>query len=307
MSLRRITLRQLVVFEAVSRHVSFSAAAKALHLTQPAVSMQVRQLEEAAGVALVEQIGKRIGLTSAGEEVARCARDLQARLKDADDALAAMKGLRGGQLEIAVVSTTKYFAPYLLAEFRRRHPAVGLRLTVSNREAVVRALQENRADLVIMGQPPRDLAVDANVFARHPLTIIAPPNHPLAGRKRLRLADLAHESFLIREPGSGTRSAMERLFAAHRVELRSSTEMSSNETIKQAVMAGMGVSFLSAHTIGLELKTRRLVTLPVSGLPVMREWHVIHLARKRLSPIAQGFKDLLIAEGAALVRRAVGA
>lgn len=307
MSLRRVTLRQLVVFEAVSRHLSFSATAKALHLTQPAVSMQIRQLEESAGVALVERIGKRIDLTAAGKEVARCARDLQARLKDAEDRLAAMQGLRGGQLEISVVSTAKYFAPYLLAEFRQRHPAVGLRLTVSNREVVLRALQENRTDLVIMGQPPRDLAVEAKVFARHPLAIIAPPNHPLARRKRLRLADLAHESFLIREPGSGTRSAMERLFAAHRIEMRSSTEMSSNETIKQAVMAGMGVSFLSTHTIGLELKARRLVTLPVSGLPVLRDWHVIHLASKRLSPVAQGFKALLIAEGADLVRRAVGA
>jgi len=304
--LRHATLRQLAVFEALAQHRSFSAAAKAMHLTQPAVSMQIRQLETAVGVALVERIGKRIDLTEAGVALARCARDVQARLKDADDTLAAIRGLQGGQLDIAVVSTAKYFAPHLLAEFRRRHPGVTLRLTVSNRQAVLSALSENRTDLAIMGQPPRGLAVDAEVFARHPLAIIAPPTHPLARKKRLRLAELANEDLLIREPGSGTRDAMERFFAQHGVRLRPSTEMSSNETIKQAVMAGMGIAFLSMHTIGLELKARRLVTLPVVGTPVMRNWHVIHLVRKRLSPIAQGFKDFLRDEGAALVRKTVG-
>ena len=305
-SLRHITLRQLAVFEALARHRSFSAAAKALHLTQPAVSMQIRQLEDAAGIALVERIGKRIDLTEAGEELARCARDVQARLKDTDDALATIRGLRGGTLDIAVVSTAKYFAPHLLAQFRKRHPEITLRLSVSNREAVVSALRENRTDLVIMGQAPPGLEVEAKVFARHPLVIIAALDHPLAKRKRLKLADLAQENLLIREPGSGTRSAMERFFAERGLRLRASTEMSSNETIKQAVMAGMGIAFLSLHTIGLELKARRLVTLPVEGTPVMRNWHVIHLARKRLSPIAQSFKAFLLDEGAALVRKTVG-
>jgi len=306
MSLRHVTLRQLAVFEALARHRSFSAAARDLHLTQPAVSMQVRQLEEAAGVALVERIGKRIDLTEAGEELARCAREVQARLKDADDTLGTLRGLRGGTLDITVLSTAKYFAPRLLAEFRRRHPEINLRLAVSNREAVLRALSENRTDLAIMGQPPEGLALEARVFAPHPLAIIAPPAHPLARKKRLRLADLAAENLLIREQGSGTRAAMERLFAQQGIGLRSSTEMSSNETIKQAVMAGMGIAFISMHTIGLELKARRLVTLPVAGTPVMRNWHVIHLTRKRLSPVAQTFKDFLLDEGAELVRRSVG-
>lgn len=306
LSLRHLTLRQLAVFEALARHRSFSAAAKSLHLTQPAVSMQVRQLETAAGVALVERIGKRIDLTEAGLELVHCARDVQARIKDADDALATIRGLRGGTLDIAVVSTAKYFAPHLLAAFRRRHPEINLRLAVSNRESVLAALRENRTDLVIMGQPPRDLEVEAKVFARHPLALIAAPTHPLAKRKRLKLAELAQDNLLIREPGSGTRSAMERFFAQHGLRLRASTEMSSNETIKQAVMAEMGIAFLSMHTIGLELKARRLVTLPVAGTPVMRNWHVIHLARKRLSPTAQSFKDFLLDEGAALVRKTVG-
>lgn len=306
MSLRHLTLRQLAVFEALARHRSFSAAAKSLHLTQPAVSMQVRQLETAAGTALVERIGKRIDLTEAGVELAHCARDVQARIKDADDALATIRGLRGGTLDIAVLSTAKYFAPQLLAEFRRRHPDIGLRLAVSNREAVLDAVSENRTDLAIMGQPPKGLEVQARVFAPHPLVIIAPPAHPFARKKRLRLADLADENFLIREPGSGTRGAMERMFAQQGVQVRSTTEMSSNETIKQAVMAGMGIAFISMHTIGLELKAKRLVTLPVAGTPVMRNWHVIHLARKRLSPTAQSFKDFLLDEGAALVRKTVG-
>ena len=306
MSLRHVTLRQLAVFGALARHRSFSAAARALHLTQPAVSMQIRQLEDAAGVALVERIGKRIDLTEAGAELARCAREIEARLKDADDALAMIRGLRGGTLDIAVLSTAKYFAPHLLAEFRRRHPDISLRLAVSNREAVLRALSENRTDLAIMGQPPKGLEVEARVFAPHPLAIIAPPGHRLTRKKRLRLADLAGEHILVREPGSGTRGAMERLFAQQGARLRSTTEMASNETIKQAVMAGMGIAFLSMHTIGLELKARRLATLPVAGTPVMRNWHVIHLARKRLSPIAQAFKDFLLDEGAALVERTVG-
>ncbi len=306
MPLRHVTLRQLTVFAALARHRSFSAAAKALHLTQPAVSMQIRQLEDAAGVALVERIGKRIDLTEAGLELARCARDVEVRLKEAEDALATLRGLRSGTLDIVVVSTAKYFAPQLLAEFRRRHPDISLRLAVSNREAVLRALSENRTDLAIMGQPPKGLDVEARVFAPHPLVIIAPPTHPLASKRRLRFADLANENLLIREPGSGTRSAMERLFAQQGVRLRTSTEMSSNETIKQAVMAGMGIAFLSMHTIGLELKARRLTTLRVAGTPVMRNWHVIHLARKRLSPIAQSFKDFLLDEGADFVARAVG-
>lgn len=303
--MRHITLRQLRTFTEVARALSYSAAARALHLTQPAVSMQVRQLEKAAGLPLLEQLGRQLHLTDAGRELLRYAAGISDLLREAEDAMKAMQGVGGGELSIAVTSTAKYFAPSLLAEFRRRHPEVRLRLAVSNREAVVRALTENTVDLAVMGRPPRGLDTEAVAFAQHPIVVIAAPGHALAGRRRVPLEALAGESFVIRERGSGTRNAMEHVFAERGFKARETLEMSSNETIKQAVMAGMGVAFLSMHTIGLELRARRLVLLPVTGLPVMREWFVIHRKGKRLSPAAKAFKSFLLEQGAAFIARAV--
>lgn len=304
--MRNVTLRQLRTFAEVARRQSFTAAAKALHLTQPAVSMQMRQLEDAAGLPLVERLGRRIHLTDAGRELLPYAGGIADLLREAEDAMNALQGIGGGELSIAVTSTAKYFAPRLLAEFRRRHPEVRLRLAVSNRESVVRALTDNTVDLAVMGRPPRGLDTEAAAFAKHPISVIAAPDHPLAGRRRLPLEALAGETFIIRERGSGTRAAMEHVFAERAFRARETLEMSSNETIKQAVMAGMGVAFLSTHTIGLELRAGRLVLLAVSGLPVMREWYVIHRRGKRLSPAAQAFKSFLLERGAALIERAVG-
>jgi LysR family transcriptional regulator, low CO2-responsive transcriptional regulator len=304
--LKHITLRQLRTFTEVARLLSYSAAARALHLTQPAVSMQVRQLEQAAGLPLLEQLGRRLHLTDAGRELLRYAARVSDLLREAEDAMKALQGVGGGELSIAVTSTAKYFAPSLLAEFRRRHPDVRLRLAVSNREAVVRALTENTVDLAVMGRPPRGLDTEAAAFARHPIGVIAAPDHRLVGRRRLPLEALADEAFVIRERGSGTRNAMEHVFAERAFKARETLEMSSNETIKQAVMAGMGIAFLSMHTIGLELRAGRLALLPVAGLPVMREWFVIHRKGKRLSPAAQAFKSFLLEQGAAFIARAVG-
>jgi DNA-binding transcriptional LysR family regulator len=304
--MRNVTLRQLRTFAEVARRQSFTAAAKALHLTQPAVSMQMRQLEDAAGLPLVEQLGRRIHLTDAGRELLPYAGGIADLLREAEDAMNALQGIGGGELSIAVTSTAKYFAPRLLAEFRRRHAEVRLRLAVSNRESVVRALTDNTVDLAVMGRPPRGLDTEAAAFANHPISVIAAPDHPLAGRRRLPLEALAGETFIIRERGSGTRAAMEHVFAERAFRARETLEMSSNETIKQAVMAGMGIAFLSTHTIGLELRAGRLVLLAVSGLPVMREWYVIHRRGKRLSPAAQAFKSFLLEQGAALIERTVG-
>ena len=306
MTLRHTSLRRLRVFEAVARHRSFSRAAAELHLTQPAVSMQLRQLEQEAGLPLVETMGRRLDVTPAGREIVECARAVIARLRETEEAIAALQGRGGGELAISTVSTAKYHVPKLLAEFRRHHPEVQVRLSVSNREAVVRDLTENAVDLAVMGTPPRGLDTIAVSFAKHPIAIIAPPEHPLARRRHLPLARLGGETFLIRERGSGTRSAMERFFAARRFRPRETIEISSNETIKQAVMAGMGVSFLSLHTVGLELQARRLIVLDVAGTPVMRAWHVIHRERKRLSPVAQAFKDFLIERGARAIEQALG-
>jgi DNA-binding transcriptional LysR family regulator len=299
--MKHVTLRQLKVFESVARHLSFSRAAEELHLTQPAVSMQVKQLEEQAGLPLTEMVGKKVYLTAAGEEVARHARRIAQQLREAEEALDAIKGVRGGRLSIGVISTAKYFAPRLLAEFRRRHPGIEINLRVSNRETIVRQLADNEIDLAIMGQPPQEFATVAEGFADHPLVIVAAPDHPLAARKQIAPALLNDETFLIREPGSGTRATMERYFSDVGVAPPHVLEMVGNETIKQAVMAGLGLAFISAHTVSLECEVGRLVRLPVTGTPVIRRWFVVHRAEKELLPVAETFRSFLLAEAPALM------
>jgi LysR family transcriptional regulator, low CO2-responsive transcriptional regulator len=301
-----VTLRQLKVFEAVGRHLSFSRAAEELHLTQPAVSMQVRQLEETVGSPLTEQIGKKIFLTAAGAELARHARLIAQQLRDAEAALDALAGLRTGRLNIGFVSTTKYFAAHLLAVFRRRYPELELRLAVHNREQIVQQLADNQIDLAVMGRPPQDVATEAETFAEHPLTMIAAAEHPLCQKTLVEPADLVGETFLIREQGSGTRAAMELFFTEAGIEPHAWLEMTGNETIKQSVMANMGIAFLSEHAVGLEMSVGRLCRLQMRGLPVMRRWYVVHLKEKRLSPVACAFRDFLLSEGAGLIAAAVG-
>ncbi len=300
--MKHVTLRQLRVFESVARHLSFSRAAEELHLTQPAVSMQVKQLEELAGLPLTEMIGKKVYLTQAGEEVARHARRIAQQLREAEEALDALKGVKGGRLSIGVVSTAKYFAPRLLAEFRRRHDGIVLDLRVGNRETVVHQLADNEIDLAIMGQPPQEFPTVAEPFADHPLVIVASPDHRLARLARVTPADLAAETFLIREPGSGTRATMERFFADAGIAPRQLLELAgNNETIKQAVMAGLGLAFISGHSVALECEVGRLVQLPVAGTPVMRRWFVVQRAEKELLPLAAAFRAFLLTEAPALM------
>ena len=299
--MKNVTLRQLKVFEAVASRLSFSRAAEDLHLTQPAVSMQVQSLADQAGLPLFEQMGKKIYLTAAGEELLRHARRIAQQLREADEALAAIRGVRGGRLLVGVVSTAKYFAPRLLATFRETHPEADLRLGVHNRETIVRQLADNEIDLAIMGAPPADFGTVSSEFAEHPQVIVAHPGHPLAARRRIEPADLAGEVFLIREPGSGTRGAMERFFAEKGIMPGSTMEMSDNETVKQAVMAGLGLSFISEHSIGLELSAGRIVRLPVAGTPVIRHWYIVHRAEKTLLPMTAAFLDFVRTEGPRLI------
>jgi DNA-binding transcriptional LysR family regulator len=299
--MKNATLRQLKVFEAVANHLSFSRAAEELHLTQPAVSMQVQALEDLAGVALFEQIGKKIYLTSAGDELLRHARRIAQQLREAEEAMAAIRGVKGGRLNIGVVSTAKYIAPRLLVAFRKLNPQADLRLWVENRETVVRHLADNEIDLAIMGVPPRDFETIAEVFAEHPHVIVAPPEHLLATARGIRPQDLAGEQFLIRESGSGTRGAMERFFSERGIQLMQTVELASNETIKQAVMAGMGISFISEHSIGLELSVGRLVKLDVIGTPVIRHWHIVHRPEKQLLPMTTAFLEFMRAEAPRLI------
>jgi DNA-binding transcriptional LysR family regulator len=297
------TVRQLQIFEAAARALSFSAAAQALHLTQPAVSMQVRQLEHFAGVELFERTGRRLHLTDAGEELLVHARAVLRALEDADEVFAAMKGLRGGRVRLAVVSTAKYFAPRLLARFAQAHPGVTVRLQAENRAAVVRTLTANEVDLALMGQPPDDGELVAHTFAEHPLVVIAAPDHPLARRRNVPLEELAEQTFLVREPGSGTRAALERFFGERGLRLNVGLEMPSNETIKQAVMAGLGLAFISLHTIALELSVRALALVRAPGLPVVRHWNVVHRREKRLAPAAQAFKAFVLEHGRSFLEK----
>ncbi len=304
--MRHATLRQMQVFDTVARHLSFSRAAEALHLSQPAVSLQIRQLEDLAGLALFEQIGRQIHLTAAGETLLGHARAVLAAMADAEAAAAALRGRRAGGLRIAVISTAKYFAPSLLSAFLAGYPGVELTLSIANREQVLALLKANQVDLAIMGRPPQDFPVAALPFARHPMVMIAPPGHPLT-RRRLTLPELSGQTFLVREQGSGTRTLMEGLLAEHNVAVGRSFEMASNETIKQAVMAGMGISLLSRHTIGLEVSVGRIAVLEVEGLPVVRDWYVVYREGKQLLPVAGAFVEFLRQEGAARVEDATRA
>jgi LysR family transcriptional regulator, low CO2-responsive transcriptional regulator len=304
--MRNVTLRQMRVFAAVARNLSFTRAARELHLTQPAVSQQMKLLEEEVGLPLFEQIGRKVHLAPAGAELLRYTDQAMELLRQASESLAAMRGLKRGVLKLGAVSTAKYFAPTLLSVFTPAYPEVTIKFAVGNREEIIHQLAANEIDLVIMGRPPRELDTVAEAFAKHPLVIIASPSHPLARKRRIRLGQLATEGFLIREAGSGTRASMERVFGEREVPFRVSMEVSSNETIKQAVMANMGISFISSHTVGLELAARKLVILDVVGLPIIRDWYVIHLRDKVLAPIPAAFRAFLLERGAKTIQQTVG-
>jgi DNA-binding transcriptional LysR family regulator len=304
--MRNVTLRQMRVFAAVARNLSFTRAARELHLTQPAISQQVKLLEEDIGMPLFEQIGRKVHLAPAGVELLRYTEQAMELLRQASESLAAMRGLKRGVLKLGAVSTAKYFAPSLLSAFTPAYPEVTIKFEVGNREEIIQQLAANEIDMVIMGRPPRELETVAEPFAKHPLVIIASPTHPLASKRRIRLSQLATEYFLIREEGSGTRASMERVFGEREVPFRVSMEVSSNETIKQAVMANMGLSFISSHTVGLELAAGKLVILDVVGLPIVRDWYVIHLRDKVLAPIPAAFRAFLLEHGARIIQKTVG-
>ncbi len=301
--MRNVTVRQLQVFVSVARHLSFARAAEELHLTQPAVSMQVKELEGAVGLPLFDRGGRKIALTTPGEYFLVHARKMLASLKDAADTMARMKGVESGRLTIGIVSTGKYFVPRLLAAFRREHPAVELRLEVGNRQALVGQLQNNEVDLAIMGTPPRELDTRAEPFAANPLVMIASPQHRLAQLAHVPATFLSDEVFLVREQGSGTRASMEVFLKERRIHPAALVEMPSNETIKQAVMADRGVSFLSVHTMGLELNAGVLKVLDVDGLPIVRRWHVVNMRAKLLSPAAEAFRYFILEHAQPLLQR----
>jgi LysR family transcriptional regulator, low CO2-responsive transcriptional regulator len=306
-AMKNATLRQLKVFEAVARHLSFSRAAEELHLTQPAVSTQVRKLQEHAGLPLFEQLGKKVHLTPAGAQMLASSREIIQKFQEAEEALAAYKGVSGGRLNVSVISAGDCFFPGLLVAFAQRHEGVTLNFGVCNREELLSRLADNLTDLAIMVRPPDAEATDtlAEPFAPHPYVIVAPRSHPLAARKRIPVARIAKEPFIVREKGSDTWHSMVEAFGERIADVNIAMEIKSTETIKQAVMAGMGVGFLSAHTISRELKSRSLVVLDVQGFPLVLNWYVVHRRTKRLPPVASAFKAFLLDEGAEGIERAL--
>jgi LysR family transcriptional regulator, low CO2-responsive transcriptional regulator len=304
--MKNATLRQLKVFEAVARNLSFSRAAEELHLTQPAVSTQVRKLEEHAGLPLFEQLGKKIHLKPAGAQMLQSSRAIIQQFQEVEEAMTQFKGISGGKLNVTVISAGDYFFPRLLVEFARRHSGVTLNFGVCNREELLGQLAENRTDLAIMVRPPLDADTVAEPFAPHPYVIVVAPDHPLAAKKRIPVPRIAREPFIVREKGSDTWNSMEDAFGTHLAQLNIAMEIKSTETIKQAVMAGMGVSFLSAHTISRELQAGSLAVLDVQGFPLMLNWYVVHRRSKRLPPVAQAFKRFLMKDGAGLLQQMMG-
>ena len=296
-----LTLRQLQCFSAVAQNLSFTRAADTLHLTQPAVSMQVRQLEQQTGIALTEQLGKQIHLTAAGEEVFRYARSILQQVDEMDDVLNKMKGLAGGQLRIAAISSANYFAPKLLGVFHQRFPDVGVSMDVTRQQSVLKQVADNEVDMAIMGQPPEGMHVDAIAFMDNPLVIVAPPSHRLARKKNIPIKQMEKEIFLTRESGSGTRGAMLRFFRQNKLKLTTGMEMGSLEGIKQSVQAKLGLGLLPRGSIETELKLKKLVVLDIKGMPIQRHWYVVLHKGKRLSVAADAFKSLLVDEAEELL------
>src|SRR3569832_1045548 len=303
--MRNATLRQLKVFESVAQHLSFSRAAEELHLTQPAVSAQVKKLEDHAGLPLFEQLGKKVHLTAAGLQLLDSARAILERVQEAEDALGAFKGVEGGRLNVSVISAGDYFFPFLLVEFARRHSGISLNFGGVNREELLAQLADNATDLAIMVRPPTDADTVAQAFAPHPYVIVARPDHPLAGEHGIAMQRVLREPFIVRERGSDTWNSMEDAFGDRLAHMNIAMQIRSTETIKQAVMAGMGLSFLSAHTIGRELLSGALTILDVKGLPLMLNWYFVHRRGKRLPPVAHAFREFLMREGAALIDQAL--
>jgi DNA-binding transcriptional LysR family regulator len=291
----------------VAKHLSFIRAAENLHLTPPAITMQIKELEGHIGLPLFDRSGKKISLTTGGEYMLVFTRKILATIKDAEDAAARLQRAETGVLTIGMVGTAKYFMMNLLAQFRESHAGVEIQLATGNREQLVKMLQDNEVDIAIMGRPPKELQTRAEPFAAHPHVFVASTAHTLARRGHLSVEELRNYDFIVREKGSGPRAAMENFFSEARIEPRLKIQVPSNETLKQAVMAGLGLGFVSLHTIGNELEQQKIAMLDVEGAPVVRAWNVVHTQAKMLSPAAEAFRYFMLEQGEAYLAKHFGA
>lgn len=295
--MNQATLHQLKVFEAVARHNSFTRAAEELFLTQPTVSMQVKQLTKAVGMPLFDQIGKRLYLTQAGEELVKTCRQIFEQLDQFEMRVADLKGLKQGRLKIAVITTAKYFIPRLLGPFCQRYPGIDISLQVTNHELILNRLNDNLDDLYVMSQLPENIELSYKQILENPLVVVAPVTHPLAQEKNISLERVGTEPFIMREPGSGTRKAVQSLFDERKIQLKVRLDLGSNEAIKQAIAGGLGISVLSAHTLTLDSPNSQLTVLDVENFPIERYWYAIYPSGKQLSIVARTFLEYLLSEG----------
>ncbi|OIQ89894.1 HTH-type transcriptional activator CmpR [mine drainage metagenome] len=300
--MRHATLRQLKVCESIARHLSITRAAEELHLTQPTVSIQFKQLTDIVGLPLLEQVGKRLYLTDAGRELLKVCQSMFDSLARFEMVVSDLKGTKAGRLRLSVITTAQYFIPRLLGSFFARYPGIEVALEVTNRGKVLQRLADNADDLYVLGQPPEHMDVQAESFLDNPLVVVAPHDHPLARERNITLSRLAEEFFLIREPGSGTRLATENHFKDQNLALKVRMELGSNEAIKLAVAGGLGLAVLSAHTLALERNSDEITVLDVQGFPIRRQWYVLRPADKQLSVVAQTFLDFLRTESQAMAR-----
>ena len=288
-----ITIRQLQIFEVVAEHLSYTRAAEILFLSQPAVSMQVKQLESEAGLPLIEKMGRKLFLTEAGRELLVYARNISTQLVELNDVVEELKGTERGQLKIAVASTASSFSLKLLGEFYKRFPGSNISLDVTNRASLLNHLENNTVDMVIMGRPPKEMDVDAINFMDNSLVVVAEANHPLANEKNIPLKVIQKETFIMREHGSGTRIAMEQFFQESGYEISSVMEMSSNDAINQAVEAGLGLGIVSKDTLQREIQLGQLTILDVESFPIMRHWYLVHRRGKRFTALMSAFKRIV--------------
>jgi DNA-binding transcriptional LysR family regulator len=287
------TFRQLEIFEAIARLGSFTRASEELFLTQPTVSMQMKKLADMVGVPLVEQVGKKIHLTPDGLQLAQATREIFNIMDRYAMSVAERQGLKQGQLRLMAITTASYFAPRLLGEFSKLYPGIDVSLRVTNKEQVLASIADNLDDLYFLGQPPEDIDVVATPIMDNPIIMLAAPDHPLAHRKKIPLERLAQEPWLMREKGSGTRNAIERCFAEQGITLRPRLELGSNEAIKQAILAGLGISALSRHVLTLN-QPDQFAMLDVEGFPILRHWYAVYPAGRQLSVVARAFLDYLL-------------
>ncbi|MGJ3704440.1 LysR family transcriptional regulator [Variovorax sp. AFSI2.2] len=303
---KHASFRQLATFHAVARLGSVSLAADEMHLTQPAVSIQIGTLEESAGTPLLQRTGRGIRLTEAGELLAAYAGRILDLWREAGDEMAMLQGVFSGTLRVGAITTAEYLLPPILVNFAKEHPKVKVKLQVGNRDEIVRMLAGQEIDIAIMGRPPAELKTDSSAFAKHPMAFLAAPSHPLMSAPKPTLAMLSDTRMLVRERGSGTRTTVERFFKDQGLPLRIGSELSSNEAIKQMCAAGFGIAFLSMHTCVLEMNAGLLGVLPVPGNPVVRDWYVMHLASRQLPQVALAFEDYLRTHGQAQILRQLG-